>query len=91
MVGQDPDGETALALPRSHFLPAVRAHRLGSQVEMMKGFKKQAVRTDRWEKMSPAEREGRFPIGVLADHGHPTFWETYEGAIQRAQATRKEG
>lgn len=68
-----------------------RQNRLGSQVEMMKGFKKQAVRADRWDKVSPAEREGRFPIGVLADHGRPTFWETYEGAIERAQAIRKEG
>lgn len=68
-----------------------RQNRLGSQVEMMKGFKKQAVRMDRWEKMAPEGRQGRFPIGVLAEHEHPTFWETYEGAIGRAQAIRKEG
>ena len=68
-----------------------RQNRLGSQVEMMKGYKKQAVRMDRWDKMSPADREGRFPIGVLADHERPTFQETYQGAIDRAQAMRKEG
>ncbi|MBU4275494.1 MAG: 2-oxoacid:ferredoxin oxidoreductase subunit beta [Proteobacteria bacterium] len=68
-----------------------RQNRLGSQVEMMKGYKKQAVRVDRWEKMSPADREDRFPIGVLADHERPTFLETYQGAVDRAQAIRKEG
>jgi len=68
-----------------------RQNRLGSQVEMMKGFKKQAVRMDRWEKLNPADREGRFAIGVLADHERPTFLETYQGAVDRAQAIRKEG
>ena len=68
-----------------------RQNRLGSQVEMMKGYKKQAVRMERWEKLAPVEREGRFAIGVLADRDHPTFLETYQGAIERARASRREG
>ncbi|MBU2467720.1 MAG: 2-oxoacid:ferredoxin oxidoreductase subunit beta [Proteobacteria bacterium] len=68
-----------------------RQNRLGSQVEMMKGYKKQAVRMERWDKLSPAEREGRFAVGVLADREYPTFLETYQGAVERALAARREG
>ena len=35
-----------------------RQNRLGSQVEMMKGYKKQAVRMDRWDKMSLGRARG---------------------------------
>ncbi|MBU1275729.1 MAG: 2-oxoacid:ferredoxin oxidoreductase subunit beta [Proteobacteria bacterium] len=68
-----------------------RQNRLGSQLEMMKGYKKQAVRMERWDKLSPAEREGRFAVGVLADREYPTFLETYQGAVERALAARREG
>ena len=68
-----------------------RQNRLGSQIDMLKGFKKQAVRMERWEKMTPEQREGRFSIGVLAEHSRPTFWENYQTAISKAQAARKEG
>jgi len=68
-----------------------RQNRLGSQIDMLKGFKKQAVRMERWDKMTPEQREGRFSIGVLAEHTRPTFWENYQGAIKKARAAKGEG
>jgi len=63
-----------------------RQNRLGSQVEMMKGYKKQAVRVERWEKMTAAEREGHFATGVLVDRELPLYLESYAKVCARARA-----
>ena len=68
-----------------------RQNKLGSQVEMMKDFKRQAVRVERWEDMSEDQRRGKFPIGVLVDREQPTYTDAYRGVCDRAMALRKEG
>ncbi len=67
-----------------------RQNRLGSQVEMMKDYKKRAVRIERWDKLSEQQKADRFSIGVLADRERPTFLEAYQGAVSRAQGARGE-
>jgi 2-oxoglutarate/2-oxoacid ferredoxin oxidoreductase subunit beta len=54
-----------------------RQNRLGSQVDMMKDFKRRAVPAERWEKMTAAERTGRFALGVLVDRDLPTYLDSY--------------
>ncbi|KMY67809.1 2-oxoacid:ferredoxin oxidoreductase subunit beta [Desulfocarbo indianensis] len=67
-----------------------RQNKLGSQVDMMKTYKRDAVRQERWEKMSQEEREGRFSIGVLVDRDHPTYLDHYAEVCQRAARLREE-
>ena len=66
-----------------------RQNRLGTQVDMMKTYKKQAVRVERWEKMSDKERAGRYPIGVLADRDLPLYREQYAKVCQAAAKARE--
>jgi 2-oxoglutarate/2-oxoacid ferredoxin oxidoreductase subunit beta len=54
-----------------------RQNRLGSQVDMMKDFKRQAVPAERWATMTEPERQGRFAMGVLVDRELPTYLESY--------------
>jgi 2-oxoglutarate ferredoxin oxidoreductase subunit beta len=68
-----------------------RQNKLGSQVEMMKSYKTQAVRQERWEKLSEEQKQGRFGIGVLVDKEHPTFLERYAGVCESAAKMREEG
>ncbi|MFH1033545.1 MAG: 2-oxoacid:ferredoxin oxidoreductase subunit beta [Pseudomonadota bacterium] len=67
-----------------------RQNRLGSQVDMMKDFKKRGVRLDRWEKLGPQERQGRYPLGVLVDRDLPSFGQSYSGVCQKAGRLRQE-
>ena len=67
-----------------------RQNRLGSQIDMMREYKKNAVRMERWQQMSPEQRQGRFPIGVLEDRDQPTYGDLYQNVCQRARAARGE-
>jgi 2-oxoglutarate ferredoxin oxidoreductase subunit beta len=67
-----------------------RQNRLGSQIDMLKDFKKRAVRVERWDKLSEKQKADRFSIGVLADRSRPTFLETYQTAVAKAQMARGE-
>ncbi len=68
-----------------------RQNRLGSQVDMMKDMKKRSVSVEKWTKMDEAEREGRFPIGVLVDRELPMFIDSYQDVCERAALTAEEG
>ncbi len=68
-----------------------RQNRLGSQIAMMKDYKKRAVRIERWRRMSEEERQGRFPIGVLVDRDLPTFLDSYQEVCARAAQQRQGG
>ena len=68
-----------------------RQNKLGSQIEMLKQFKRQAVAVEKWEKLEPAKREGRFPIGILAEHDRPGYVERYQQIIQAAARARAGG
>jgi 2-oxoglutarate/2-oxoacid ferredoxin oxidoreductase subunit beta len=67
-----------------------RQNRLGSQVDMMKDFKRRGVRVDRWEKLAPPERQGRYPLGVLVDRDLPVFADSYRGICDTAGRLRQE-
>jgi len=61
-----------------------RRNQLGDAVEMLKGFKKNAVTVTKAAKLSPEELEGKTTIGVLADRQLPISTEEYEKVRQRA-------
>ncbi len=61
-----------------------RQNKLGSQIDMMKQYKKQAVRMERWQKMTPEQRQDHYPIGVLTERREPTYIEKYEMLRQKA-------
>ena len=67
-----------------------RQNRLGSQVDMMKDFKKRGVRVERWDKLAPQERQGRYPLGVLVDRDLPGFGDSYRGICDTAGRLRQE-
>ncbi|HTY22573.1 MAG TPA: 2-oxoacid:ferredoxin oxidoreductase subunit beta [Desulfomonilaceae bacterium] len=68
-----------------------RQNRLGSQIEMMKEYRRLGVTVDRWQKMNDSERAGRFPLGVLVDKDLPTFLDSYRGVCDTAARLRGEG
>ncbi|ADK86203.1 2-oxoglutarate synthase [Desulfarculus baarsii DSM 2075] len=69
-----------------------RQNKLGSQIDMMRAFKEQAVRVERWAKLDGARRAGRFPIGVLARRDEDTtYLEAYGAMVERAMAQGREG
>ncbi|MBI5602262.1 MAG: 2-oxoacid:ferredoxin oxidoreductase subunit beta [Deltaproteobacteria bacterium] len=63
-----------------------RKNRMGTAVEMMEWQRDSAVPVEKWEGLSPEEREGKFSIGVLMDKEAPGFLEEYEKV--KAQAKR---
>jgi 2-oxoglutarate ferredoxin oxidoreductase subunit beta len=67
-----------------------RQNRLGSQVDMMLDFKRRGVRLERWEKLAPQEREGRYPLGVLVDRDLPGFGDSYRAVCDNAVRLRQE-
>jgi 2-oxoglutarate ferredoxin oxidoreductase subunit beta len=68
-----------------------RHNRLGSQVEMMKTYKKQGVPVKRWEEMSEKERLDRIPLGVLVNRDMPMYLDSYADVCKRAARLREEG
>lgn len=63
-----------------------RQNRLGSQVDMMKAYKEQAVPIEKWNDLDESERDGRFPIGVLMDRELPLYLDSYRDVCERAAA-----
>lgn len=68
-----------------------RHNRLGSQVDMMKMYKKQGVPVKRWEQMSEKDRLDRIPLGVLTDRDMPTYLDSYAEVCRLAAGMREEG
>ncbi len=65
-----------------------RRNQLGDAVEMLTGFKENAVTVAGAAKLSPKELEGKTTIGVLADRDLPISTEEYQKVRQRAQEGR---
>jgi len=63
-----------------------RQNRLGSQVEMMKEFKRRAVRVDRWEKLSQEQKKNKFPVGVLVRREEASYLDYYAEVCRKARA-----
>jgi 2-oxoglutarate/2-oxoacid ferredoxin oxidoreductase subunit beta len=67
-----------------------RQNKLGSQIDMMKDYKRQAVPVDRWNTLTVEERQGNFPIGVLVDRDLPTYLDSYRRMCEAAAQTVSE-
>lgn len=66
-----------------------RRNKLGGAVEMITGFRDNAVTVGKAAKMSEKELEGKTTIGVLADREMPISTEEYAKVRKRAQEERK--
>jgi 2-oxoglutarate/2-oxoacid ferredoxin oxidoreductase subunit beta len=62
-----------------------RRNKLGGAVDMILGFKEQAVTVEKAAKMSPEELEGKITIGVLADVEKPISTEEYQRVVAEAK------
>jgi 2-oxoglutarate ferredoxin oxidoreductase subunit beta len=61
-----------------------RRNQLGDAVEMLKGFKENAITVAQAARITPEEREGKTTIGVLADRDLPVSTREYEKVRQLA-------
>ena len=66
-----------------------RRNKLGGAVEMITGFRDNAVTVGKAAKMSEEELEGKTTIGVLADREMPISTEEYAKIRKRAQEEKK--
>jgi len=67
-----------------------RRNKMGSAVKMLQFLKENAVRLKNWEEMSPEERNGKFPIGVLEQSEQEEYTARYQTVIDRASAVAAE-
>lgn len=68
-----------------------RRNKLGSAVKMIQYLKDHAVRLKNWEQMSPEERNGKFPIGLLAGCEREEYTERYGKIVRHAMAAAVAG
>lgn len=66
-----------------------RRNNLGGAVEMITGYRDNAVTVSRASRMTAAELEGKITIGVLTDREMPISTEEYAKMRQRAQEGKK--
>ena len=67
-----------------------RQNKLAAPAAMMEWQKEHGVMRAAWEKMDPAEREGKFPIGVLYERTDAVeYTKAYDKVIERAQAGKE--
>lgn len=66
-----------------------RRNKLGGAVEMITGFKKNAVTVQKATRMSEKELENKITIGVLADREMPISTEEYAKIRKKAQEKRQ--
>ena len=57
---------------------------------MMNWFKDRSVMKASWDKMGPEEREGKFPIGVLAKSEAPELTEIYAELVEKIRQRGEE-
>lgn len=62
-----------------------KRNKLGGAVEMIKGFKQNAVTVERAAKMTPEELEDRITVGVLTDREMPVSTQEYQKIRQQAR------
>lgn len=68
-----------------------RQNRLGSQIDMMKDFKKRAVNKEKWDKLSLEEKENKIAIGTLVDRERPRYMDAYMRVCEQARKSAQEG
>ncbi len=57
--------------------------------EMLKWQKESAVDIKKWERLSPEDREGKFPTGVLYHENRSEYSRLYDKVIEKAQKERE--
>ncbi|MFH1060154.1 MAG: thiamine pyrophosphate-dependent enzyme [Pseudomonadota bacterium] len=67
-----------------------RQNRLGSQIEMMKDYKRRGVRVERWRELPPDKQAASLPLGVLVDRELPVFGASYQRVCEDAGRKRAE-
>lgn len=60
-----------------------RYNKLGTPVNMLQQLKDQAVAVKKWEKLTPEEREGKFPIGVFVDIERQEYCDQYHKLTEK--------
>lgn len=67
-----------------------RQNKKGDAPQMMQGQKEAGVMLAAWERLTPEQREGKFPIGILHKiEGIPEYTAEYDKVIQSAQGGNK--
>lgn len=67
-----------------------RRNKLRTPLDMMNWFKDRSVMKASWDKMGPEEREGKFPIGVLAKSEAPELTEIYAELVEKIRQRGEE-
>ncbi|MFO7915670.1 MAG: 2-oxoacid:ferredoxin oxidoreductase subunit beta [Candidatus Krumholzibacteriales bacterium] len=62
-----------------------RRNKIANPVKLMEWLRDNTVSVNKWEKMSPEEREGKIRIGVLADFEKLEFTSEYRKLSERVQ------
>ena len=65
-----------------------RRNEMPETVQSLHWLKEHAVPVERYRGLSPAEREGRFPIGTLVERDEPDFNTSYDRVRARAAEGR---
>ncbi len=68
-----------------------KKNKLGGAVDMMNGFKQNAVTVTKAASMSAEQLEGKVTIGVLADREIPVSTREYQKIREQAKADREKG
>jgi 2-oxoglutarate ferredoxin oxidoreductase subunit beta len=63
-----------------------RRNKLGSAVKMVQYLKDNAVWLKNWGQMSPEERDGKFPIGLLVEGEREEYTARYGKVVEKAMA-----
>ena len=67
-----------------------RQNKLAAPAMMMEWQKEHGVMKAAWDKMDPAQREGKFPIGVLSERTDlKEYTKAYDEIIERAQSGKE--
>ncbi|KIX15606.1 2-oxoacid:ferredoxin oxidoreductase subunit beta [Dethiosulfatarculus sandiegensis] len=61
-----------------------RQNKLGSQIDMLKSFKKRGVKLERYNELPEAKKKESFATGVLVDREQETYWDAFQRICEKA-------
>jgi 2-oxoglutarate ferredoxin oxidoreductase subunit beta len=61
-----------------------RQNKLGSQIDMLKSFKKRGVKLERFNELPEAKKKDSFAIGVLVDREQETYMDAFARVCEQA-------
>jgi 2-oxoglutarate ferredoxin oxidoreductase subunit beta len=65
-----------------------RRNKMGQPVKLMEWLRDSVVSVEKWERMTPEEREGKIRTGVLVDVEKPEFTEEYAKLVERLKTEK---